>query len=539
MIYLEIDIKIIIEVIISILMYTEVHYKFKYLGSKYYNNEPEILSDIPIRIEPHKKIPVLILIKDSNLYPIKLINIKINIYQSNQLIDTIRKDYNQNIKSIWWYKTIFYNPKDISGLIELEVIFKYKINNEIKKCNMHNYLQCSNSKMKTFISKYKYPNNGNVLFGDLHYHSNLTEDMVEFGAPLKSTLYAAESMGLDFFCNTDHSYDLDDIEGSWTETDPKLTKWNDSRKLIKKLNSNKKFSSFIIPSEELSLHNSKGENIHALILNNQAFLPGAGDGAEKPFNFDSLYNTNSVYEKLENDALCIAAHPFNKVPITQKFFFKRGIWNEEDSINKDLAGFQIVNGINDRDYKISKKNWINLLLKGYKKYIYAGNDAHGNFNLFRQISMPMISIKEDKKQLFGYYRTAIIYDNKNKNIPNIIQLLKKGRCYITNGPLLIMNIKSVENKFPIGSVITINRSKLNLNILGQSSSEFGLIKKIIIKRGDLRKEKEIDEMIIDNIKNYHFSYNFDIDFTGKCYYRLELYLDNNNNFALTNPIWIN
>ena len=95
--------------------------------------------------------------------------------------------------------------------------------------------------------------------------------MVEYGAPLKETLLISEAMGLDFFCNTDHSYDLDDKIGSWIETDPELTKWNHSRKEIKELNNNVRIKSFIIPSEELSLHNSLGKNIHALILNNSNF----------------------------------------------------------------------------------------------------------------------------------------------------------------------------------------------------------------------------------------------------------------------------
>ena len=34
--------------------------------------------------------------------------------------------------------------------------------------------------------------------------------MVEFGAPMYETLKISESMGIDFVCNTDHSYDFDE-----------------------------------------------------------------------------------------------------------------------------------------------------------------------------------------------------------------------------------------------------------------------------------------------------------------------------------------
>ena len=110
---------------------------------------------------------------------------------------------------------------------------------------MHNYPLSSHKRFTTYISEYSFPNNGNVLYGDLHYHTNLTDDMVEFGAPLRSTKIAAQSMGLDFFCNTDHSYDLDDKYGSWIENDPHLKKWNDSRREINNLNSDNSFTSFI------------------------------------------------------------------------------------------------------------------------------------------------------------------------------------------------------------------------------------------------------------------------------------------------------
>ena len=148
--------------------------------------------------------------------------------------------------------------------------------------------------------------------------------MIPFRASIKATLLAAQAMGLDFFCNTDHSYDLDDVSGSWTETDPKLEKWNKSRQEIRELNANYLSLPFVIPSEELSLHNIDGRNIHALILNNEDFLPGAGDSAEKPFNFKTDYNTKNVNNDLNKNSLYIAAHPFTPVPFFQWLFFKRG-----------------------------------------------------------------------------------------------------------------------------------------------------------------------------------------------------------------------
>ena len=230
-----------------VLLYAEVHFRFKWCGSRYFIKEPEILSDIPIRIEPGKRLPVLMIIKDAHNFPIKLHKIEVSIYKNSKNIKSSHKIYDLTIKEHWWDDTIFMDVNNIRGNIKVNVKFYYKINDKVKICDIHNFPLCTHNKMETLISEYLYPNDGNVLYGDLHYHSNLTEDMVEFGAPLKATLEAAESMGLDFFCNTDHSYDLDDKPGSWVETDPQLKKWNDSRKEIDNLNAESTYSSFIIP----------------------------------------------------------------------------------------------------------------------------------------------------------------------------------------------------------------------------------------------------------------------------------------------------
>ena len=43
-----------IDFIPMVFLYAELHYYFKYTGSLYYVNEPEILTDAPSFIEPNK-----------------------------------------------------------------------------------------------------------------------------------------------------------------------------------------------------------------------------------------------------------------------------------------------------------------------------------------------------------------------------------------------------------------------------------------------------------------------------------------------------
>ena len=60
------------QIIPTVLLYAELHFRFKWTGSRYFQKEPEILADLPIRIEPENDIPILLIIKDAHLYPIIL-----------------------------------------------------------------------------------------------------------------------------------------------------------------------------------------------------------------------------------------------------------------------------------------------------------------------------------------------------------------------------------------------------------------------------------------------------------------------------------
>ena len=188
----------------AVFLYAELHFRFKWSNSRYYQKEPEILADIPIRIEPNKNMPILLIIKDAHLFPVILDEVNVKIYQSSVLIQSHNFPFHTSIASNWWDRTKLIKTKDLYGNIEINVQFKYGINGIKKTCNIHNYPLSSCENLSTYISEYPFPNDGNTLYGDLHYHTNLTEDKVEFGAPLRATKIAAESLGLDFFCNTDH-----------------------------------------------------------------------------------------------------------------------------------------------------------------------------------------------------------------------------------------------------------------------------------------------------------------------------------------------
>jgi len=520
---------------IPILLYAELHYRPRFLFSNYYIKEPEIISDCPRRIDPFTPLPIMLLIKDAHYFPIFLKTIKIKINENNDLI--IIKDFNFYINEKWWHKILNINIDNIYGNHLIKVEINYKLNNKDKSCQVHNYPNSTINYLECNFSKFKYPRIENVLYGDIHYHTNLTDDMVEFGAPIEETMKVSDAMGLDFVCNTDHSYDLDNNMDSWVKKDPKLVKWKNSRLAIKEINKIADLSSIMIPSEEVSIENRKGEIVHALILNNNKFLPGSGDSGESFLNRSSDLTTNTLYRQLEENAICIAAHPFKKIPFLERMIFKRGKWNEEDIIDDKLSGFQILNGKLDSGYYDGKKIWINLLLKGYFKFIYAGNDAHGNFNVYRQIRIPMINLSEKKYQVLGEFRTGI-YGYKNNTIKTIVESLKNGNCFITNGPSIKISFHSKGNKYSIGSKVKARDGKIKIESL--SSKEFGKIDFCMIYLGKIGSDKEEVFKEIININAYSLNTSFDIKVESRCYFRVELFnkTDTKSIFAITNPIWL-
>ena len=519
-----------------IALYAELHYRLKYIGSRYYIDEPEILADLPYRIEPGYSIPILLLIKDSHLYPIHLDRVSIYILKSSKILLNKELDYDCHIENAWWEDTIYLNTQGIRGIVQIQVKFNYSVNGKEKQNMNHNFPQSRQKNLECLISEYNYPRDAAVQYGDLHYHTNLTEDMVEYGAPLRASLIAAESMGIDFYCNTDHSYDLDDKPGSWTEIDPELTKWKNSRNEIKCINKDPNLSSFIIPSEELTLHNHKGNNIHALILNNSDYLPGSGDSGEKFFNTNSEYNTQNVHDYLEDESLCIAAHPFNSVPFFQRILLNRGSWKDQDIQHAKISGLQISNGELDSGYHLGVQKWILFLLNGLQKYIYAGNDAHGNFNIYRQIKAPMLTLFEKKEQIFGKYRTGI-YAEKQNDIQSAVEALRDGKCFITNGPLINITCEIDNKLYKMGSQIKACSGTIIVH--GLSSPEFGEIKYIRILKGVLGEKKESVSFTLLNPRKYEVKQNYNIYADTPCYYRCEIKIDSAKDeiFGLTNPIW--
>ena len=247
---------------------------------------------------------------------------------------------------------------------------------------------------------------------------------------------------------------------------------------------------------------------------------------------------NDVLDLMGDEAIAVAAHPLDNPSLGQKIIFNRGQWSKEDLKDKRIIGLQILNGLPDRAFYDGLELWKELLLEGEKKIILAGNDAHGNFNKFRQIKIPFFSMHQHEKQLFGQVRTALFYNEKNS--VSIIEAIRRRKAQISTGPISNITIVSKEGElFRIGDELSLDSGELKIQAV--SSKEYGKLKKVSVVAGDLTAMREsVLHEFTDFESDYSFEKSMSIGFKSISYIRMETFTDGANKpFSFTNPIWIN
>ncbi|NVM01280.1 MAG: hypothetical protein HWN67_03020 [Candidatus Helarchaeota archaeon] len=526
-------------------LYAEIHYKLFGVFSLLWRKLPEIIADVPFRVEPKTHIPVFCIIKDADIFPIKLNRVDIEvIYPDHHVEKLIFPFSGLRIAEKFWGKIFYIKPKNgFSGLLKINVYFSISYSNKDYYFKNDNYKKIEHRPFGVYVSKEIFPSFDNCIYGDIHYHSNFTSDVAEFGAPLEIAKQAAAAMGLDFFVSADHSYDFEYINNRSQHNFQSNNKWEQAKKTAEKIN--KQIPSYngkkviVFQGEEVSCGNSKNKNIHLILFNYEKFVHGSGDNALVWFKNKPDNDLKSILMEVSDSAVAFAAHPEVKNSLLEKLFLRRSKWTDNDYMHKNLDGFQILNGALDSSFFRGVKKWKEILLKGEKKFVVAGSDAHGNFNCYRQIGIPSISMNENKFHIFGNVRTGV-YVNGNLSEKSIISGLKKGSYFITNGPAVRFFVKNEKNeKAESGESIRGKNFYLSLEV--RSNSEFGKIKNAKIHLGDLNIRKEFNFKCFDDICEYSLkeevklfpsSDNFYIRISASAVRSGKRYM------CLTNPIWM-
>jgi len=504
-----------------ILGYAEIHYHIRKLFPAYYSQFPEIIADLPSRFitKASKKLPLLIIIKDSHLFPIELISVTVKAKNTDFEIEEIFP-LNLKLEEHYFSRIL---PLDLNNFgsdsnLQLDVQFLIRKKGKEYRFINDNY-DLPYKPFNCYLSSQGLPHPENWYAGDAHYHSVYTEDQVEFGADIPSTMEMAKALGLSWFFVTDHSYDLDDSLDNFTRNDPELPKWSRLQKEVNGLNDK---AVKVIAGEEVSIGNCKGYNVHLLAVNHKHFIIGSGDGAENWFRNKPENFILNIPEIQNDNNLFIAAHPWEKVPLIQRLTLRRDTWHPKDLRDGNISFLQIIN---ESDLKAVQRNiskWVSLLLQGNKYQILAGNDAHGNFNFMKQIKVPFLKLFSSRKQIFGHFHTLFHYKSNDP-----IKGLKQGRIIVSNGPFIDVTLTRNGETSYIGN--SIKSGKAVLNYVVETTSEFGEIRTVKLIFGDLKRGSETIRLNPESGK--------ELELPVRGYVRMELFTSLEG-FAATNPIWI-
>ncbi len=521
-----------------IFLYAEIHHRIAGIFSRYFRREPEIIADAPHRLEPGKKLPVFLCIKDAHRFPVELLRIRVQLAENGKQALLLDKDFcaapiNDSLWTELFYCTI---PSEFSGLVNINVLVDYTIRGKMKSCINDNYALTSHAPFEVFLDPHPRPRGAGWRFGDMHTHSHLTSDQVEFGAPFDVTAAMARAMALDFFATADHSYDLDDRPDSYLNNDANLPKWKLMWERIDRFNEiNRDF--IIIPGEELSAGNSKNQNVHFLIFNNRHFFAGSGDGAEHWPRTAPQHRLDEALPQLEKKALAFAAHPLINPPFLQRLLLRRGKWDRADYELPHLHGVQMWNGDKVHFLEHGLPKWIELLLEGRRLTLIAGTDAHGNFNRFRQIGLPHFTMREETREILGTALTGV-YVEGEFNLTSLLDALCEGRAIVTDGPFASITFRHQNGTARIGD--TVVQKKGTLRIEAQSSPSFGGMRNLLLVTGDVIAKKETQRAIDMPLGSSSFTKNIELaDLPRPGYIRLELRTESAPPFhCFTNPIYL-
>ena len=456
--------------------YAEVHHRRGSLPNFLWQNEPEIFCDFPRRIEPGtREFPVIISVKDAHLFPIFIVEVTLKfLFPRTKHEESLFKGkmlVNKPLKQL-----LFETPlrTSYSGEAPVAVEVRYFIGGREKIITNHNYMKIKPELWMTRFAEESRPLFPGWYAGDIHWHSSMSCDDVEFGMDVELVRPPASVMGLHFIAVTDHSYDLDDLYQNHREKDTRLSKWKDLQKSIDRMNQ-KSVDFTLIRGEEASLGNDRGRNVHALILGSREFVPGSGDSAEA-----TLQNKpdNSLKAVREEGHFIIAAHPFEGAHLLPYLFLRRGTWSDKDL---ELAGgMEFYNGNRGKGFDKGKKKWIERLLKGQKIYAYGGSDAHGDFIRYFKIEVPFLKMGSSRDHLTGAVQTHV----QCRKVPNeaiLLENLKKGHCYVTDGPALSLEVKGFPEK---GMGDTVEAAEgIIITAKALSTAEYGSFRRVALIGG--------------------------------------------------------
>jgi hypothetical protein len=493
------------------LPYAETHYKFKLPWSPLHRKWPEIFLDGPSFCVPGAQPVFYLAVKDADFFPVRILAIDFLIQgegQSRQVAIPLELSIRDNLRFIPL-------PLDFGGLTgRLSLNGKISVeaaNGERRTFLNANFPGLSPSPLLLRILESPLPYPADWHAGELHCHSDYSNDPVEFGAPLAVLQAAGGALGLGYVVCTDHSYDF----------------YYDRRRYMERIDPDANFQAYrrealLIPGEEVSCGNHLGENVHLLVAGHAEFLPGLGDGGRRWLNNKPDLRIEEVLERLGGTP-AFAAHPRSRVGALERLIFRRGMWHTRDlrpsPSGRSVNGLQFWNGARRRDFSEGREFWISQLLAGMRVSPIGANDAHGDLNRNIGVKTPLFSLYENRNHVFGNVRTLV--HSPQKSISGIQAGLAAGRLTASDGPFMDLQMRASKT-----------------DILGRSIPEYGGFTKVTVysgKRGENR-ERVLKEWTWTDRQPLELSEAVETP-ADSLYIRVEG-KTRENRFAITAPIYL-
>lgn len=519
-----------------IMLYPETHFRFGRISpSLLFKREPEVLFDAPARCSMGCSLPLFLLLNDIDQYPATIESVEVAITQGKK-----HKHFRfESLKDFQTHhptseKTSAYEISlDVSSFKEGRIAIaplvhlKLKQQNRISSILTDNLRTASHQPLTTFLSGEAYPGSDQCFYGDMHCHSIHSRSHVEFGAPIPWYRSTAKVSGISVVSIIDHTYDLEALPNDYLKRDKELQNWHLQQ------SQQRETQPLILLSQEHSARKAKGGVVHMGVLGYKKLLKGSGDGARKGYK-KSLEPSleEAAQEVCRAEGITFAAHPGEPTTLMQRIFLRRDNWRMRDFTN-NITAFQALNRGLDSSWYRARKMWISLLLQRKRLPLLAGNDAHGDFNRYRAIAYPFITLKEDFYRYFGLARTGFYAPLSDETA--LLNTIREGKTFITTGPFVDIQESGISR---IGHhPLSINTP---LSIIIKSSKEFGAIKRVRLHIGTENREECL--LLPFDEKDFCAQIPLNrINLKGALYLRFETETECGDNglesFAATSPLY--
>jgi hypothetical protein len=492
-----------------------------------------------------------------------------------------------------WYRMIFLHKDQLEVTTGKHLIYRNAryLQYRVEVNYQHQALSPKSLQFtfRTLLSESDLPRVDDWYYGDNHYHSEFTDNPAEYGGPLPMTAKVAKAMGFSWVTVTDHSYCLS--YPKTREEKDQGNRWLSYKKAVQKANETQKdvllvgaeeitFSRPIIGLHLLSFGNPFVEDTSLAgfgsLTIEEVLQKITGNGTQgKGFLF-AAHPTSGGYT-WEDDYYDVATNPkWGNVFAGLQIFNEKILYQRTTTLpagDEALEPFELLDEDSrqrpwSKELREGLKNhWIKRFLvpslKEYRKsgnlrkyMILAGSDAHMDFNYSLRPKVPLF-LQYLNDNAFGKVRSLVYLPKQDGQVlteSNLHEALRNGRTLLTDGPVVLFNLKiEGENRvYRFGETVFLSPGKnLELSLEWQSTPEFGPVQSIKLIQGTPRGEKNITDQIRlpalrkrENGLKGQLKHLFTNWTQSPCYLRLQAssMIDPQTGEGVfgcfTNPIWI-